>query len=69
LRNKLVKDLKEAAKILINEGELTSNLYGFKNEEYDMDEHTNRMERIIQRNLKIYGNLYKRFYNFKNHMQ
>ena len=38
---------KEAAKILTEEGELISNLQGFGNEEYDMDEYVNRMERII----------------------
>jgi hypothetical protein len=32
-------------------------LQGFGNEEYDMDEYVNRMERIIKRNLEIYGDL------------
>ena len=48
---------KEAAKLLTEEGELISNLQGFGNEEYDMDEYVNRMERIIKRNLEIYGDL------------
>lgn len=49
--------LKEAAKLLTEEGNLISNLTGFGNEEYDMDEYVNRMERIIKRNLEIYGDL------------
>ena len=47
MRNKHLEYLKEAAKILTEEGELISNLQGIGNEEYDMDEYVNRMERII----------------------
>jgi hypothetical protein len=34
-----------------------------------MDEYVSRMERIIKRNLEIYGDLSKRIVNFKQHMQ
>ena len=56
LRNKHLEYLKEAAKLLTEEGELISNVQGFGNEDYDMDEYVNRMEwngveRIIKRNL------------------
>lgn len=61
--------MKEAAKLLTEEGELISNLQGFGNEEYDMDEYVNRMERIIKRNLDIYGDLQQRMQRFKKHMQ
>ena len=57
LRNKHLEYLKEAAKLLTEEGELISNVQGFGNEDYDMDEYVNRMERIIKRNLEIYGDL------------
>lgn len=69
LRNKHLEYLKEAAKLLTEEGELISNLQGFGNEEYDMDEYVNRMERIIKRNLEIYGDLQHRMQGFKKHMQ
>lgn len=68
LRNKHLEYLKEAAKLLTEEGELISNVQGFGNEEYDMDEYVNRMERIIKRNLEIYGDLQKRIVTFKKHM-
>ena len=69
LRNKHLEYLKEAAKLLTEEGELISNLQGFGNEEYDMDEYVNRMERIIKRNRDIYGDLQQRMQRFKKHMQ
>ena len=69
LRNKHLEYLKEAAKLLTEEGELISNVQGFGNEDYDMDEYVNRMERIIKRNLEIYGDLQKRIVTFKKHMQ
>ena len=34
-----------------------------------MDEYVSRMERIIKRNLEIYGDLQKRVKTFKKHMQ
>ena len=68
LRNKHLEYLKEAAKLLTEEGELISNVQGFGNEDYDMDEYVSRMERIIKRNLEIYGDLQKRITNFKQHM-
>lgn len=49
--------LKEAAKLLTEEGNLISNLTGFGNEEYEMEEYVNRMEKIVKRNLDIYGDL------------
>lgn len=65
LRNKHLEYLKEAAKLLTEEGELISNVQGFGNEDYDMDEYVSRMERIIKRNLEIYGDLQKRISTFK----
>ena len=47
MRNKHLENLKKAALILTEERELIINLQGFRNEEYDMDEYVNRMERII----------------------
>ena len=52
--------LKEAAKLLTEEGNLISNLTGFGNEEYEMEEYVNRMEKIVKRNLEIYGALQAR---------
>ena len=49
--------LKEAAKLLTEEGNLISSLTGFGNEEYDMEEYVTRMDKIVQRNLEIYGDL------------
>ena len=49
--------LKEAAKLLTEEGNLISNLTGFGNEEYEMEEYVKRMEKIVKRNLDIYGDL------------
>ena len=57
LRNQHLEYLKEAAKLLTEEGELISNVQGFGSEEYDMDEYVVRMEKIIKRNLEIYGDL------------
>lgn len=68
LRNKHLEYLKEAAKLLTEEGELISNVQGFGNEDYDMDEYVARMERIIKRNLEIYGDLQNRITTFKKHM-
>ena len=61
--------MKEAAKLLTEEGELISNVQGFGNEDYDMDEYVNRMERIVKRNLEIYGDLLQRVNTFKKHMK
>lgn len=57
LRSKHLEYLKEAAKLLTEEGELISNVQGFGNESYDMDEYVNRIEKIIKRKLEIYGDL------------
>lgn len=56
-RSKHFEYLKEAAKMLTEEGDLISNVQGFGDEEYDMDEYVSKMERIITRNLEIYGDL------------
>lgn len=50
-RGKHFEYLKEAAKMLTEEGDLISNVQGFGEEEYDMDEYVHRMEKIITRNL------------------
>lgn len=69
LRNQHLEYLKEAAKLLTEEGELISNVQGFGSEEYDMDEYVVRMEKIITRNLQIYGDLQNRIQTFKKHMK
>ena len=71
LRGKHLEYLKEAAKLLTQEGELISNVQGsgIGNEEYDMDEYVQKMEQIIKRNLEIYGDLNNRFQKFKRHMK
>lgn len=61
--------LKEAAKLLTEEGNLISSLTGFGNEEYDMEEYVTRMDKIVTRNLEIYGDLQKRIQKFKKGMQ
>jgi hypothetical protein len=60
LRNKHLEYLRESAMLLAEEGKLRSNVQGFGNEDYDMDEYVNRLEKIVQRNLEIYGDLAKR---------
>ena len=60
--------LKEAAKLLTEEGNLISSLTGYGSEEYDMEDYVRRMEKIVTRNLEIYGDLQKRIKNFKQHM-
>jgi hypothetical protein len=37
--------------------------------EYDIDEYVNRMEKIIRRNLEIYGDLQRRMTRFKKHLK
>jgi hypothetical protein len=54
--------------LLTEEGKLISNVQGFGNEDYDMDEYVSRMEKIVKRNLEIYGELGKRLQQFKQHM-
>ena len=62
LRNKHLEYLKEAAKLLTEEGQLISSVHDFNKEDenYDMDDYVNRMERIVKRNLEIYGDLNNR---------
>ena len=71
LRNKHLEYLKEAAKLLTEEGQLISSVHDFNKEDenYDMDDYVNRMERIVKRNLEIYGDLNNRIQNFKKHMK
>lgn len=71
LRNKHLEYLKEAAKLLTEEGQLISSVHEFNkdDENYDMDDYVNRMERIVKRNLEIYGDLHQRVQNLKKHMK
>lgn len=69
LMNKHLQYIKEAASLLTEEGELISNVQGVGSVEYDIDEYVNKMERIIKRNLQIYGELQKRFHRFKKHLK
>lgn len=68
-RGKHFEYLKEAAKMLTEEGDLISNVQGFGEEEYDMDEYVLRMEKIIKRNLEIYGDLQERIVRIKKLMK
>jgi hypothetical protein len=68
-RSKHFEYLKEAAKMLTEEGDLISNVQGFGDEEYDMDEYVSKMERIITRNLEIYGDLQSRIFRIKKLMK
>ena len=55
--------------MLTEEGDLISNVQGFGDEEYDMDEYVSKMERIITRNLEIYGDLQSRIFRIKKLMK
>ena len=69
LRSKHLEYLKEAAKLLTKEGELISNVQGFGNDEYDMDDYVHSLEGIIKRNLEIYGDLANRVSKIKKLMK
>ena len=56
-RGKHFEYLKEVAKLLTEEGDLVSNVQGFGEADYDMDEYVLKMDKIIKRNLEIYGDL------------
>jgi anaerobic ribonucleoside-triphosphate reductase len=60
LRSKHIEYLRESAMLLTEEGKLISNVQGIGSEEYDMDEYVSRMEKIVMRNLEIYGDLQNR---------
>ena len=68
-RYKHFEYLKEAAKMLTEESGLISNVQGVGDEEYDMDEYVLRMEKIIKRNLEIYGDLQGRIGKIKTLMK
>ena len=68
-RYKHFEYLKEAAKMLTEESGLISNVQGVGDEEYDMDEYVLRMEKIIKRNLEIYGDLQGRIGKIKKLMK
>jgi|DEB0MinimDraft_12_1074336.scaffolds.fasta_scaffold22450_1 hypothetical protein len=55
--------------MLTEEGDLISNVQGFGEEEYDMDEYVLRMDKIIRRNLEIYGDLQERIVKIKTLMK
>lgn len=69
LRKKHLEYLKEAAQLLTEEGELISNVQGMGTDDYDIDDYVNRMEKIIERNLFIYGDMQKRIQKFKKHLK
>jgi kinesin family protein 2/24 len=54
---------------LTEEGELISNVQGIGSEEYDIDSYVSIMERIVKRNLDIYGDMQKRIMKFKKHLK
>lgn len=49
--------LKEAARLLTEEGNLISKLQGVESEDVDIDHYVNKMEGIVKRNLEIYGDM------------
>ena len=49
--------MREAAKLLNQEGELIAKSQGVGAEEQDIEEYINKMESIVTRNLQIYGDL------------
>ena len=56
--------------MLTEESALISNVQGVGgDEEYDMDEYVLRMEKIIKRNLEIYGDLHNRITKIKKLMK
>ena len=57
LRLKHVEYVREAAKLLNQEGELIAKSQGVGAEEQDIEEYINKMESIVTRNLQIYGDL------------
>ena len=44
-------------------------MQGVGQDECEIDEYVKRMERIIKRNLEIYGELQKKFSRFKRHLK
>lgn len=69
LRAKHLQYLKEAAQLLTQEGELISTLQEGGNggqEEGDIDDYVNKMEKIIARNLEIYTDMQGQIKRFKN---
>jgi hypothetical protein len=57
LRIKHVEYVREAAKLLNQEGELIAKSQGVGAEEQDIEDYVNKMEAIVQRNLQIYTDL------------
>ena len=55
--------------MLTEEGELISNVQGIGNDDYDIDDYVNRMEKIIKRNIDIYTDLQRRMNRFKKHLK
>ena len=60
--------LKESAQLLTEEGKLLSNLQS-EDDYNDIDQYVNMMEKIVKRNLEIYGDLGNRIKKFKKLMQ
>lgn len=48
---------------------MISNVQGVGSVEYDIDEYVGRMERIVARNIEIYGDLQRRLTKFKKHLK
>jgi len=65
LRIKHVEYVREAAKLLNQEGELIAKSQGVGAEEQDIEDYVNKMESIVQRNLQIYTDLQNRIGRFK----
>ena len=55
--------------MLTEEGELISKVQGMTGEDYDIENYVENMERIVARNLAIYGDLQKRMGKFKKHLK
>ena len=68
LRNLHLESLKEAAKLLKEQGELIFKVEAIVNEDLYMDENVSFIKRIIKRNLVINGDIQKQISTFRQHM-
>lgn len=66
LKQKHVEYVREAARLLNQEGELIARSQGVGAEEQDIEDYVNSMEQIVKRNLQIYTDMNRRIQRFKN---
>ena len=62
--------IKDDAKLLTEEGELITNVKGVgKEEDFQMDEYVNGLEKVVKHKLEIYSDLMKKIDRYKQHVQ